>query len=146
MQLAFQIKNDGPAASTIVTAAATHMLNGMGVLLAEDQTLIALDTEMMLRELGAAAVNSFTSSQTALTWLASASPDVAVLDINLGATSSFAIAEELGRRSIPFVFITGYGSGDPVPERFSSAPIVHKPYTLDALTRALAICLAARAG
>ncbi len=117
------------------------MLKSMGVLLVEDQTLIALDTEMMLRELGAATVENFTSMQTALAWLASASPNVAVLDINLGASTSFAIAEELARRSIPFIFTTGYGSGDPVPDQFSGVEIAHKPYTLDTLTRALAICL-----
>ena len=79
------------------------------MLLVEDQTLIALDTEAMLLELGAAKVEAVTSAQAALAWLATAVPGVGVLDINLGAAFSFGVAEELSRRKIPFIFTTGYG-------------------------------------
>jgi CheY-like chemotaxis protein len=63
-------------------SAAPDLLTGMHVLLVEDQSLIALDTEMLLRELGAQAVETFTSAEAALAWLTAASPDVSVLDIN----------------------------------------------------------------
>jgi two-component SAPR family response regulator len=117
------------------------MLAGMHALLVEDQSLIALDTEMMLRELGAQAVDSFVSTEAALAWLASAAPDVGVLDINLGASTSFAVADEMSRCGRPFIFTTGYGEGITVPEQYASIQIVQKPYTRDTLARAFLACL-----
>ncbi len=132
---------DGPLLlRTIMQNAADKLLIGKHVLLVEDQTLIALDTEGLLRELGAHTVDTFINAETALAWLASAVPDVAVLDINLGASSSFSIAEEIQRRKKPFIFTTGYGEGFDVPDAFQNVPIVHKPYTRDALAQAFLVC------
>jgi len=125
----------------LVTSAAPNVLGGMHALLIEDQTLIALDTEMMLRELGAASVETFTTAEAALAWLKSSMPNVAVLDINLGATSSFSIAEELSKLQVPFIFTTGYGDSAVLPEAFEHVPVVHKPYTPESISRGLAICL-----
>lgn len=116
-------------------------LAGLSVLLVEDQMLIALDTEMLLLELGVAKVETFTTAAEALSWLASGTPDVGILDINLRVDTSFAIAEVLQRRMIPFVFTTGYGHSLMVPEAFSGISIVHKPYTRDALVWSLHTCL-----
>lgn len=124
-----------------MTNAKANALSGMRVLLVEDQSLIALDTEMMLRELGAATVDTFNSAEQALVWLSAAALDVAVLDVNLGTTSSFPIAEALKGRPIPFVFTTGYGDSVMVPAEFSNVPVVPKPYTLESLSQALALCL-----
>jgi len=133
---------DGPhPPRPIMTSAADNLLTGKHALLVEDQTLIALDTEGLLRELGAAKVDTCTNIETALAWLASASPDVAVLDINLGASSSFSVADEIHRRGKPFIFTTGYSDGFDVPGTFEGVPIVRKPYTRDSLARALLVCL-----
>ena len=120
-------------------------LAGKLVLLVEDQTLIALDTEGLLRELGAATVETFTNAEAALAWLTANSPDVAVLDINLGESSSFSIADELLRCTRPFVFTTGYSDGFEVLDAHKDVPIARKPYTRDALAAALATCLKAEA-
>jgi len=115
------------------------ILSGKHAILVEDQTLIALDTEMLLRELGAAGVDTFTTTDSAIAWLASAAPDVGVLDINLGETSSFSVAGVLHRRSTPFIFTTGYDDGLTIPEAFVNVQIVRKPYTIEALGDALAV-------
>jgi DNA-binding NtrC family response regulator len=122
-------------------SAAPDLLTGMHVLLVEDQSLIALDTEMLLRELGAQAVETFTSAEAALAWLTAASPDVSVLDINLGTTSSFAIADEIHKRAKPFIFTTGYDDGIEIPDAYRGVEIARKPYTRDALAHTLAACL-----
>jgi len=133
---------DGPALpKASVKSAVSKCLNGLNVLLVEDQTLIALDTETMLLELGAETVASFMAVDPALTWLASASPDVGVLDINLGASASFPIAEALRRRLIPFIFTTGYGDTLMMPDVFADVEIAHKPYTREGLQQALSVCL-----
>lgn len=118
------------------------LLTGKHVLLVEDQALIALDTESLLRELGAATVETFTNAEAALAWLSSTSPDVAVLDINLGDSSSFSVAEALQQRAKPFVFTTGYSEGFDVPESYRAVPVARKPYTREALAEALGVCLA----
>ena len=137
------LTEDGPllAHKTIMKSAATKLLSGMHALLVEDQTLIALDTEMLLRELGAESVDTFTNAEATLAWLASASPDVAVLDINLGTSSSYPIAGEMRRRAKPFIFTTGYGEGIAIPDEFADVQIVSKPYTRDALANAFQTCL-----
>jgi CheY-like chemotaxis protein len=111
--------------------------------LVEDQTIIALDTESMLGDLGAASVHSFTTADGALNWLAAAKVDVGVLDVSLGDTTSFPVADELHRRAVPFIFTTGYGDSGIIPKRFLDVPIVRKPYTIESLANALAKCVGA---
>ena len=118
--------------------------DGLHALLVEDQTIIALDTESMLLDLGAASVHSFTTVDAALTWLAAAKPDIGVLDISLGNTTSFPLADALRHRAMPFMFTTGYGDSALIPERFLDVPIARKPYTLQSLADAVAKCMRQR--
>lgn len=113
----------------------------MQVLLVEDQTIIALDTEAMLLELGAASVHSFTTADAALACLAAAPIDVGVLDVGLGTGTSFPVADLLAQRAVPFIFTTGYGDSGMFPRRFLDVPVVRKPYVIDALADALVRCL-----
>ncbi len=114
---------------------------GFSVLLVEDQLLIALDTESMLRELGADRVHAFATVAEALAWLAVATPSIGVLDVSLGRETSFPIADALRTHAAPFIFTTGYCDSAIIPERLLDAPIVRKPYTVEALASALAACL-----
>jgi DNA-binding NtrC family response regulator len=118
--------------------------DGLHALLVEDQTIIALDTESMLRDLGATSVFSFTTADAAVGWLASATADIGILDISLGSSTSFPVADALHQRMVPFVFTTGYGDSGLIPERFLGVPIVRKPYTIEAFADAVAKCLRAR--
>jgi DNA-binding NtrC family response regulator len=130
----------GRPGGTTSNAAAT----GLNVLLVEDQTIIALDTENMLSELGAASVQSFTTAEAALSWLADARADVGVLDIALGKEMSYPVADLLLSRSTPFLFTTGYGDTHHIPPRFAHVPVVHKPYGIEGLAEALERCLVQR--
>ena len=64
--------------------------------------------------------------------------DAAILDVNLYTETSFAIAEALQARDIPFVFATGYGETIVLPDRFKDVFVVSKPYVADVLRAALA--------
>ena len=55
-----------------------------------------------------------------------------MLDINLGTGTSIAVAEELTRKNIPFLFATGYGDSISIPAHLKHVPVVRKPY--DALS------------
>ncbi|MBU0585690.1 MAG: GAF domain-containing protein [Alphaproteobacteria bacterium] len=108
------------------------------VLLVEDQMLIAMDAEETLADYGAGRVIVASSSAQALAKLAGASPDIAVLDVNLGHETSIPVARELVRRNIPFVFASGYGDTVMLPEEFRSVPLVRKPYDGETLVPVMA--------
>jgi CheY-like chemotaxis protein len=132
--------DDLPRENSPKPGAVSDVLAGVLVLIVEDQPLIALDTESMLVDIGASSVASFSIAEHALVWLQSGAPGVAVLDVNLGAPASFAVADELSLRGIPFAFTTGYGDDpEPLRARFRGAEALHARW----LGRVLAICLTA---
>jgi CheY-like chemotaxis protein len=49
-----------------------------------------------------------------------------ILDVNLGGEKTYAVAEILTNRKIPFAFVTGYGP-DSVVSAFAHAPVLQKP-------------------
>ena len=122
------ISPDREAEITIAKPAATpHALAGLSVLVVEDQSLIALDTEDMLRRLGVKEVRLAPTIEEALHEVEIASPDIAVLDFNLGATTSELVADVLIARNIPFVFTTGYSDRAVISAHLRHIPIARKP-------------------
>ncbi|GAK69167.1 putative two-component hybrid sensor and regulator [Agrobacterium rubi TR3 = NBRC 13261] len=103
------------------------------VFLVEDQMLIAMDVEYMLEAHGITDIETATSSAMALDKLKGLTPDVAILDINLGTDTSLPVAYELLRREIPFMFATGYADGIMIPTEFAHVPVIRKPYDEDSL-------------
>lgn len=118
------------------------LLNGERLLLVEDSLIIALDAEDIATRLGAAEVMTAASVDAALDLIAAQPPTVAILDINLGSTTSFAIADALLERRIPFMFATGYGEQAQFPDQHRGRAVVQKPYTMENIARALADMLA----
>lgn len=113
------------------------MLNGLKILVLEDNLVIAMDVELLLQDLGAV-VETVATANAALAKLADFSPDVAVLDINLDQGTSLPVAELLIAHNIPFIFATGYSDPSMLPERFANILILPKPFETAALERALA--------
>jgi len=113
------------------------------VLVVEDESLLALDLECALEELGWEIAGSLGGVAQALNWLKARErpPTAAVLDVNLGGEMVFPVAEALAARNVPFVFATGYSD---VVNRsgFSGRPTLAKPVDRDALKRALDALLA----
>ena len=69
--------------------------------------------------------------------------DFAILDINLGDHTSFAIADRLNNLDIPFLFATGYGDQAKLPERHRKRMVIQKPYTLQMMARSIPKMLSA---
>jgi len=120
-------------------------LEDLDFLLVEDQMLIAADLESMLADHGVNRVTTTPSVSDALKRLKEFTPDVAILDVNLGSATSLPIAEELVRRDVPFVFATGYSDRSIIPASFS-APVVRKPYEAVALIAAVKKVLGSQGG
>ena len=106
------------------------------VLLIEDETTISFLIEDMLRDLGAADVWHAATVPGGLELLQRHAPSLAVLDVNLGGTPVYPIAEQLAERRIPFLFITGYGRGG-LEKNWSSRPVVQKPMAIATLEKAI---------
>ena len=107
------------------------------VLIVEDNMIIALDAESTLQRSGIETVRVAASVAQAMKAIETRAPDFALLDINLGRETSFAVAEHLASLGIPFVFTTGYGEDIAFPPKLLGVPRVRKPYTGDALLGAM---------
>ncbi len=67
--------------------------------------------------------------------------DVAILDVHLRDREKvWPVADRLADGGVPFVLATG-GHVEPPPARHADAPVLPKPYTLDAIDPALAQAL-----
>ena len=115
---------------------ARRPLDGMNVLIVEDQFLIADDLSRALSGLGARVVGPCPTVEIAQATLADQPVDFAVLDLNLRGDHVFPLAEELNRRAIPFAFATGYEAWV-IPTEFQGRPLLHKPVSSAELERTL---------
>lgn len=112
-------------------------LEGETVLLLEDNMIIALETEDMVCELGAADVIAASTIADAETALGDHKVSFAVLDINIGGRTSFALARKLRTAGIPFLFASGYGDQVPLADDQAGAVILQKPFDSEQLHRAV---------
>ena len=115
-----------------------QVVRGANALLVEDSLIIALDAEDILKRLGAAHVATGATVEGALDTIRAARPTFALLDINLGDQTSYAVADRLAELGIPFLFATGYGEQADLPREHRRRRVIQKPYTLENVARALA--------
>ena len=108
----------------MINCAATPPRN---ILIVEDEMLIALDIEQMLIELGHNIVALCTRVPAALVVAGRDRIDFAILDINVAGVPSFSVARVLRARSVPFLFLSGYGARGLVAE-FTRSLVLSKPF------------------
>ncbi len=132
-----QIRAQASDASTYVREAADQPLRDANVLLVEDNMLIALEAEDMLRLLGAAEVAVASTLAEADRLLTEQSFQFAMLDINVGRGTSFDLAERLKSVGIPFIFASGYGEALVLERGSGDEIVIQKPYERDRLARAV---------
>lgn len=114
-------------------------LEGLRVLIVEDEPIVAMCLEDILDELGCVTIGPASRLSDGLRLAGAGGLDAAILDINLGGERSTGIAEALRGAGVPFAFASGYGA---VPDGFENQPLIEKPYRERdieaALTRLLA--------
>jgi CheY-like chemotaxis protein len=106
------------------------------VLIVEDEALISMLLDDMVKDLGFQVVGPALKLKHALALSAHERIDVALLDINLGDSAVYPIADLLTERGIPFVFSTAYDSGV-IPARFQAITVLQKPFSSQELGDAL---------
>jgi DNA-binding NtrC family response regulator len=112
------------------------LLSGRRILAVEDDMLIRLTLEDMLAELGCASVSTAGTIDQALGLIDVHIFDAATLDVNLAGVSSYAVADALVARGVPFVFTTGYGAHF-LSEEYRERPILKKPFAYEDLGHVL---------
>lgn len=116
---------------------AARMTAPMNVLLVEDEPLIAMMLEDFVDVLGHTVAGTADCVAAALPLVAAGGIDVAILDVNLrGGERSFPVADALAEQGVPIIFASGGGDGD-IAERHRGAPRLDKPFTMDAVEKAL---------
>jgi CheY-like chemotaxis protein len=116
-------------------------LEGLHVLLLEDNLVVALETEDVLRSLGAASVYTASTIAGAAALLEAQVVQFAVLDINLGVETSLDFGVRLRTARIPFIFASGYGENISVGPPGQPVLTVTKPYDRDQLAQAIGTTL-----
>ena len=111
-------------------------INGLRVLVVEDEAMIAMLAEDMLEMAGCTLAAIASTLAEGLVAAQRDDFDVAMLDVNLDGENSGPIADALAARGKPFIFTTGYGS-DGVPNQHDGRPVCAKPYVLSDLQTAL---------
>lgn len=118
----------------------SHVLAGKRVMIVEDEMLVALMIEDLLADLGCETVGPFGSVAQALSAAGTEPIDLAVLDVNLGGEMVYPVAERLGERDIPFLFVSGYGD-DAISEGYVGWKVCAKPFRAKELARMMASLL-----
>jgi CheY-like chemotaxis protein len=112
-----------------------HSLEGLTVLLVEDESMVAMLAEDALLEAGCTVLLAMRLKE-ALALARDAALDLAVLDVNLGGgRTGLPIADLLISREIPFLFATGYAA-DMFDLRYAAYKRLRKPYSPGALVQA----------
>ena len=113
-------------------------LTGMRVMVVEDEFMILTLIESALTDAGAKVVATCRNLPAALAVAEHEDLSAAVLDVQLGADSSHAVAERLDARRVPFLFYTGHVDDARLRAEWPGRPVITKPARPRTIVAALA--------
>ena len=116
-------------------------LEGVRVLVVEDDPLLLLDLELTLSGAGAVVVGLCQTLDEALRRSNPIDFAVAVLDFRLGEEIASPVARRLEDHGVPFVFYTGHARQEASLAEWRHCPIVEKPSPPHALIGAVKAAL-----
>jgi CheY-like chemotaxis protein len=102
------------------------------ILILEDEMIVAMQMEDLVRELGIRDVHICADVPSALDLLQSTPVDCAILDLWLRDRNSMDVADLLAEKGIPFLFSSGSDS-TALDDRHASRPLIGKPFLDDDL-------------
>ena len=107
--------------------------SGRTILVVDDEALIVINLEQVIREAGGEPRSASTCA-AALEIIGATHLDAVLLDVHLENESSYAVADELRRRGIPFAFLTGYLT---IREGYEMTPFLAKPFEAEVVATTL---------
>lgn len=118
-------------------------LQGLSVLVVEDEAFLAFELVNDLEAAGAVPLGPIATVEQGLRFIATVDRiDAAILNVMLHRKEAFPIADELRKRGIPVVFVTG--NDEAVKARFPDVPVHPKPADMAAIVLTLASVVAQR--
>lgn len=111
-------------------------LQGLRVLVVEDEMMVSMLIEDMLTDLGCTVIGPASRLDEALELTEAGGIDCAVLDVNLGGQPIFPVADLLRQKGAPFAFATGYGDAG-LRDVDRGTPVLQKPFREGDLARVL---------
>ncbi len=121
------------------------VVSGMKVFIVEDESLVAMQLEDMLADIGCEVIGLAMKIERALDTIERLPAiQIAILDVNIGGHKVYPVAARLRERGIPLVFATGYGR-EGVESEWQCYPILQKPYTTEQVELAIETASAAAA-
>jgi len=114
------------------------MLFGVCVLVAEDQSIIALDLADTFERAGATVVGPAAMVKEALRLLATQRVDRAILDFNLADGEVTPVMEMLSFKGVPMIIYTGRGLPPDLASRHPHVTVLPKPVSHKRLVAELA--------
>jgi DNA-binding response OmpR family regulator len=116
---------------------ADNTLQGRRVLVVEDELLVAMELDSVLRVQGCTVLGPTATVERAVVLIVEGQPDVALVDLNLGGQSALPIAAVLNARGVPFLVVSGYSENQSRAPELSRAPRLAKPVNHRQLLHAL---------
>lgn len=113
-------KGDMPSAAGSDTAIES-------ILILEEEILLSTLLEALVRDMGARHVFVHSDPEEALRVASSMALDCAILDVHVGGRTSFAVADMLNERGIPFLFSSASPDLE-VEARHRDRPLLSKPF------------------
>ena len=107
-------------------------LNGLRILVVEDDMMIAMFIEDVLQDMGCVVVGPVGRLDLALQLAADEDLDAGILDVTIRGGAVFPVAELLRAHGIPFALASGYGDWA-LPPFLQGQSRLMKPFTVDEL-------------
>ena len=111
-------------------------LTGRRILVLEEDEPVAVLLAAILKDLGCEVVGPASRIDEALALAISERIDAAILDVAIGGEVSFAVADELISRGIPYAFASGNKTPASI-RRYAPVSIITKPYSADHIRNVL---------
>jgi CheY-like chemotaxis protein len=112
-------------------------LQGLRILVAEDEALVLMEIEDMLNDFGCEIVGPVATVDDALAAIRQNDLDGALLDMSLHGDRITPAAEELLARGVRFILCTGYGREPGDESVIRDAPRLTKPFHARSLRAAM---------
>jgi len=136
-RLVLEESSAAPRATELAPPVAPARLNGIKVLVVEDNPIVSLDLVDSISAAAAHVVGPFQTLAESTEAAARAPFDIALLDIDVNGEAVWPIATIVRARKIPILFTTGFSDVTHWPEEFRDSATVRKPYDLDRLLHEL---------
>jgi signal transduction histidine kinase/DNA-binding response OmpR family regulator len=140
LEAAPDIRKSSTKGSHMSITRAPTGIKGKRFAVIEDEPLIGIEIASILQQEGAQVSGPVATVSDALRIIEESELDGALVDANLRGQPAGDIAAALTRKSIPFVFVTGYGR-EALPSNFSHARVLKKPFIEKELLEAATLLL-----